>query len=347
MSETITLKKGFDAHCHFRQDDMLSITVPATASQFSWAVAMGNTLPAVKTAHDAHLYLWRINSAVSTKTNFTPLPSIMLTKETTPEMVDEAGKNWVPVLKYIPEGVSTNSRESVKLEDLPKYYPCIEAAHLRGMMVCVHWESLRDANGRQLHDLEREEAAIPFLYELMKTFPNLRMVVEHASTRAMIEYVKQQPLNVRATLTLHHALVSYSEVFDLDGLIRNPFLYCKPIVKHARDRDAVASAMVSGDEHFFYGSDSAPHPVEAKIKAQPAAGIFTPFAKLILAQFFEDNNALKKLDQFDAGFAFDHYGMARDWHKMDLVREEWVVPNEYHGIVPFMAGRTLRFKIAT
>jgi dihydroorotase len=195
-------------------------------------------------------------------------------------------------------------------------------------------------------ETEREEAAIRFLDKVVKTFPELQIVVEHASSKKMIDYIWQAPKNVAATLTVHHALLTFTDVCYEHGVVHNPHNYCKPIAKYSEDRDAVVEAMTSGDPRFFFGSDSAPHPLEAKQKNPPAAGIFSaPVAIPLLAQIFEKNNHLNRMGNFVSGFGADRYGLPRNTETIGLIKKDWIVPQEYDGIVPFMAGQTLHWQI--
>lgn len=337
----------FDAHCHFRTGEMLRRVVPLTAGYCRYAVAMGNTVPAIKTAYNAEGYRAEILSAVPLGSKFDPVMTIMLTKETTPQTIREAALHNVRVLKFIPEGVSTNSSESVALEMLPDYYPVLEAAQDSGMIFSGHWESLRDPSGKELPDIAREYAALPFLANIVYMFPGLKIIAEHATTWELIDYIKYCPGNVAATLTVQHATLSYDDVCSPDGRVIYPHNYCKPVAKREADRDAVARAMTSGDPHFFLGTDTAPHLKTAKEKTPPAAGIFSaPTALAQLLQIFDENEALDYLDGFTSEFGEDFYGLPRGQETIEVVRDHWVVPPEYAGIVPFVAGKTLHWRVA-
>ncbi len=343
----ISIRKGMDAHCHFRTGEMLKSVVGFTARSFEYAVAMGNTTPAVKTAGDTETYGQEILSAVPSGVKFSPVMTIMLTKSTFPRTVRKAAELGFVALKYIPEGVSTNSEESVPFEQLHLFYSVLEAAQECNMPFVVHWELLSDGKGKKLPEIARELWAIRYLDKIAKLFPKLRITAEHASTRQMIQYVKQAPLNVRATLTIHHATITYDDVCDGNGGIYNPHNYCKPIAKRPADRAAVVEAMISGDPHFFFGSDSAPHLISAKEKIPPAAGIFSaPVIDSLLLELFMANNALNRLDNFRAGFGPEFYGLPRCTETIELIEEDWTVPREFNGIVPFMAGKTLHYKVA-
>jgi len=343
-AKIIRIRKGDDFHCHLRQGDILKKVLPFTTRHFSRAVAMPNTLPAIVTGDDAVRYREEIMAACDN--GFRPIMSIMLTKNTTPQIIREAAAKGVTVLKYIPKGVSTNSDESVSLEDLPDFYPVLQAVQEYRMVFSGHWESLYDTDGDELPEIKREEAAIPFLKRLVRQFSGLKIVVEHASTYRMIEYVKQCPANVAATLTIHHAILSYDDVCNESGEVYSPHHYCKPIAKSYFDKRAVIAAMVSGNPKFFFGSDSAPHIASAKQKKQPAAGIFSkPVALSLLARMFQGCGTREGLENFYSKFGADHYGLPYNKDTISLVPEEWTVPQDYNGFVPLLAGMTLHWKV--
>ena len=83
--------------------------------------------------------------------------------------------------------------------------------------------------------------------------------------------------NLAATITAHHLVINRNAIFD--GGIR-PHLYCLPIAKREKHRQALRRAATSGDPHFFLGTDSAPHAVPTKETACGCAGIFTAPAAL-------------------------------------------------------------------
>ena len=340
-SKRISIRKGDDFNCCMGQGEVLAKVTQFTAKHFGRAVAIS---PAITTGDGAARYREEIMNAHSN--GFRPIMSIMLTKDTTLETIEEAAEQGVTVLKYIPKDV-TNLNESIPLEKLPDFYPVLQAAQEYRMVFSGHWESLYGgADGVELPEIEREEAAIPFLNRLVRQFPKLKTVVEHASTHRMVEYVKQCPANVAATLTIHHAMLSNDEVCDESGEIHSPNKYCKPIAKNLFDMRAIAAAMVGGDPRFSFGSASAPHPASAKQKNPPAAGIFSaPVALPLLARMFELHGVLNRLENFVSKHGADFYGLPYNEGTIDLVAEKWTVPQDYYGITPFLAGMVLDWKV--
>ena len=93
---------------------------------------------------------------------------------------------------------------------------------------------------------------------------------------------------------MHHLILNRNDL--LVGGIR-PHFYCLPIVKREKHRLALLAAATGGDARFFLGTDSAPHPRDAKEAACGCAGVFTaPVALAWLAQVFEEEGALDRLE---------------------------------------------------
>jgi len=176
----------------------------------------------------------------------------------------------------------------------------------------------------------------------------LRIVLEHITTVDAAQYVAAAGANLAATITAHHLVINRNAI--LAGGIR-PHLYCLPVAKRERHRQALRQAAVSGDPHFFLGTDSAPHPVSAKEAACGCAGIFTaPRALETYAEVFEEENALDRFEAFAAlnGAAF--YRLPPNEGRVTLVREPCAVPERIGSnetaIVPFRAGELLRWRLA-
>lgn len=332
-----------DMHFHPRSGKMLQAVLPYTSKVFSRGVVMGNLPKPVVTADDAEAYRAEVSGVDG---NFSPIMTIMLTKRTTSQAIAEAFGRGFKVLKYIPNNVSTNSEEGVALTELQAYYPVLETAQELGMIFSGHWESPFDSGGSPVLETKREEEAIRFLEVVVKLFPKLKMVVEHASTEKMIEYVKRAPINVGATLTVHHALLVYGDVCDESGKIYNPHHYCKPIAKKPSDRNTVVRTMMSGNPKFFFGSDSAPHPMSAKEKTPPSAGIFTaPVALPLLCELFENGNALSKLEDFVARFGAEFYGLPLNDGRIVLKKEDWIVPECVGEALVFKNGQRISWQV--
>jgi dihydroorotase len=83
--------------------------------------------------------------------------------------------------------------------------------------------------------------------------PELRVVMEHITTRDAAEFVASAPASIAASVTPQHMLMNRNALF-LGGL--RPHAFCLPILKREEHRAAVAAAAASGNPRFFLGTDS-------------------------------------------------------------------------------------------
>ena len=147
------------------------------------------------------------------------------------------------------------------------------------LILNLHGES---PSGKDVTILNAEQSFLPTLLNLHARFPNLRIILEHCTTAAAIEAVKKCGPNVAATITPHHLCLT------VDDWAGNPFCFCKPVAKLPSDREALLRAAVSGSSKFFLGTDSAPHPIQAKTGGKIAAGVFTqPYATQLVLDALE------------------------------------------------------------
>lgn len=85
----------------------------------------------------------------------------------------------------------------------------------------------------------------------------LNVVAEHATTKAMVDFVKAAPDTVTATITPQHLLYIFDSIFE--GGLRAK-RWCMPPYKETGDRDALLEAATSGHRKFCAGDDDASHP---------------------------------------------------------------------------------------
>lgn len=340
----ITLKKPDDGHCHLRNGPMLAAVVRFTESQFARAVIMPNTTPPILTAADANNYRRKIFDCCKTK--FGPVMTIQITDKTTPRMIAEAKSAGVIAGKVYPQGVTTNSKNGVTNFDA--IYPALTEMQGLEMLLLLHGE----APGPGIFCLDRELLFLGTLFRLTEDFPELKIVLEHITTKDAIDAIMLLP-NVAATITVHHLLLTLDDV--VGGLI-SPHHFCKPIAKRPRDREALLEAAMSGNCKFFYGGDSAPHDKIRKECDHGCAGVFNaPVALPLLVELFEKHGRPNLLSNFVSGFFADFYGLERNQETIQLTKNDWTVPKSYsytgvlgdpQEIVPFMAGETLHWQVA-
>ena len=182
---------------------------------------------------------------------------------------------------------------------------------------------------------------------MLRELPDLRVVLEHVTTRRAVEFVSAAPRNVAATITAHHLLLNRNAL--LAGGI-HPHYYCLPVLKREQDRAALAEAATGGDPRFFLGTDSAPHAKAAKQSASGSAGVFTAHAALELyAEAFERAGRLDRLEAFASFHGADFYRLPRNPGRVTLVKSKRRVPAELPfgnaSLVPLRAGLELDWSL--
>ncbi|MBD8871388.1 dihydroorotase [Rhodanobacter sp. DHB23] len=340
----LTLTRPDDWHLHLRDGAALGSVVADTARQFGRAIVMPNLKPPVATLAQAEAYRARILAALPADTRFQPLMTLYLTEATTPEEIARAkASGIVHAVKYYPAGATTNSQAGVR--DLANVQAVLEAMEQHDLPLLMHGE----VTDPGVDIFDREQVFIDrHLVPLRARFPKLRMVLEHITTRAAVEFVREAPAHVGATITAHHLLLNRNAIFE--GGIR-PHHYCLPVLKRETHRQALVEAATGGDPHFFLGTDSAPHAREAKEAACGCAGIYTAHAAIELyAEAFEQAGGLDRLEAFASFHGPDFYGLPRNSGKITLERRPWTVPDALPfadgSCIPFRAGQDVAWSLA-
>ncbi|WP_406663931.1 dihydroorotase [Gallaecimonas sp. GXIMD1310] len=343
MTDRLTLTRPDDWHLHLRDGAVLADTVAATARQMGRAIIMPNLQPPVVNAEQAEAYRQRILAQRPAATHFQPLMVLYLTDNTTPEMIHAAkASGQVVAVKLYPAGATTNSDSGVT--DLGKLDAVCSALSECNMPLLVHGEVTHS----DVDIFDREKAFLDtVLAPLVARHPQLKVVVEHITTRDAAEFVQSHGDNVGATITVQH--LAYNRNHMLVGGIR-PHLYCLPILKRNLHQQALQDAVVSGSHKFFLGTDSAPHARGAKESACGCAGCFSAYAAIELyAEIFEDLGVLDKLEAFASFHGADFYGLPRNPDQITLEKNSWTAPQTLtfgdDVIVPLRAGETLRWKL--
>lgn len=328
----LELRAPDDMHLHLRQGEALVHYARDAARSFARGLVMPNTIPPLTSPDAVREYASRIRRAAP---GFTPLLTFKILPDMDPGLVRSLKEAGAVAGKLYPEGVTTNAEDGVR--DVGALFPVFEAMAEEGLVLCIHAES----PGAPV--LEREVAFHETFLSIHRAFPSLRLVFEHISDARTLALIRDLPADrVAGTITLHHLLFTLD---DLMGGALNPHLFCKPVVKTAEDRKALREAVFSGDPHFFFGSDSAPHP-RAHKEQKGAAGCYTaPYALEALASLFEAHGVLGALEGFVSERGARFYGLPRNEGMLVLRREEWTVPEEYHGVVPACAGMRLTWRV--
>lgn len=354
--DTIRLRRPDDWHVHLRDGAMLAQVLRYTAQQFARAIVMPNLAPPVTGIAAAQAYRARILAALHPRPNlpplsgaetgaeFTPLMTCYLTDTTDPNEVARGYAEGVfAAVKLYPAHATTNAAFGVT--NLDRVQGVLERMAGIGVPLLIHGE----VTDPGIDIFDREAVFIDRVLEpLRRRLPELRIVLEHITTEEAAQYVAEGDANLAATITAHHLVINRNALFA--GGIR-PHLYCLPIAKREKHRLALRRAAISGDRHFFLGTDSAPHARPTKEAACGCAGVFTAAAALeIYAEVFEEEGALDRLEIFASlnGPAF--YRLPANEARVILRREPSIVPEKIGdgetAIVPFRAGETLRWRLS-
>ncbi|MEZ5543350.1 MAG: dihydroorotase [Pseudomonadota bacterium] len=340
----LSLTRPDDWHLHVRDGAALGSVIAHTARQFARAIIMPNLQPPVTNVAQARAYRARILAALPAGSTFEPLMTLYLTDNTTAADIEAAAADGsVHAVKLYPAGATTHSDAGVT--DISNTWAALEAMQARGLPLLVHAEVTDptvDVFDRELVFIDR------VLEPLTRRYPELKVVLEHVTTREGVDFVLAGGGHIAGTLTAHHLLLNRNAMFQ-GGL--QPHAYCLPVLKRETHRAALVGAATGGSGRFFLGTDSAPHARERKESSCGCAGIYTAHAALELyAQAFEDAGALDRLEAFASHYGPDFYGLPRNSGSVTLVREDWQVPDSYplgaSSVIPMHAGKTLRWRLA-
>jgi dihydroorotase len=340
--QELTITRPDDWHVHLRDNDALTATVADISRYFGRAIVMPNLVPPVTNRHLAEQYFVRINQH-NNQAHFTPLMTLYLTDNTTAEDIEQAKNSGIVyAAKLYPAGATTNSASGVT--NIKNIANALSAMEKVGMPLLVHGE----VTDNQIDIFDREQVFIEtVLAELVTLHPTLKIVLEHITTKNAVDFVKQAPDNIAATITAHHLL--YNRNHMLVGGIK-PHFYCLPILKRNIHQQALIEAATSGHKKFFLGTDSAPHVKSAKESACGCAGSYTAFAAIELyAEVFEQANALDKLEAFASFNGADFYQLPRNNATITLTKKAWQVPETMvfanDVLVPLKAGEQISWRV--
>ncbi|WP_099238794.1 dihydroorotase [Synechococcus sp. BDU 130192] len=340
--ETLTLTRPDDWHLHLRDGEALKAVLPDTVRQFARAIVMPNLKPPVRTVAEAAAYRDRILAVIPPGRTFEPLMTLYLTDNTSPAEIQAAkASGFVKAVKYYPAGATTNSDFGVT--DIRKCDAVFEAMQAVDLPLLLHGE----VTDHRVDVFDREKVFIEtYLRPLKERFPQLRIVLEHITTKDAVEFVLASDEKVAATITPQHLLFNRNSIFQ--GGIR-PHFYCLPILKRETHRETLLEAATSGNPKFFLGTDSAPHGRDRKESDCGCAGCYSALHALELyATVFEAADALDKLEGFASFHGPDFYQLPRNTERITLTKTPWQIPDALpfpeSSLVPLWAGQELSWK---
>ncbi|WP_133130640.1 dihydroorotase [Legionella yabuuchiae] len=337
---SLELTRPDDWHVHFRDQDRLYNTVPATAAHFGRALVMPNLKPPLTSIKSILSYRDRILAANKAE-SFVPYMTFYLNETVDLRELQQARTTpYILGAKLYPAGATTNAEAGAK--SIKGLYSHFEVMQDNDLVLQIHGEvTSGDIFEREAQFIEQ------YLKPLLKNFPKLRVVLEHISTSVAVEFVSQAPETVAATITPHHLMFNRNQL--LAGGIR-PHYYCLPILKSEADQVALQQAAVSGNPKFFAGTDSAPHERSHKESACGCAGIYSaPYALAMYTHVFDQQDCLPKLNDFMSRFGADFYHLPPNDERIELRQEQQSIPETLplgsDVIVPVLAGESLNWSV--
>lgn len=348
MNISFQIPKPMDAHIHFREGDLLRTVVPHTVRQFSRALVMPNLADPVATLERAEQYHSEIMSAAGDD-NFEAFMTLYLMPSIASEVEQWTPDHVVKAVKMYPQGATTNSDAGVS--DLEDIFPVLEIMQEKNMLLLIHGEVSDDTV--DVFDRERRWADGGLL-EIVKRFPDLRIVCEHITTREMADFVREGGENIGATITPQHLL------HDRNVMLGNgikPHWYCKPILKRKEDRDALLDLVCEDTGRVFAGTDSAPHTKDKKETCCGCAGVYSAFCavelyltalsdRLDLSTDSGQSVAQRFLSENGPKF----YGVDPSSEVLTIQSGSLQIPGSFtagdHLLVPIMAGATLDWEVS-
>ena len=326
----ISIDSPLDMHLHLRQGEMLKQVLPFSATSFAGAVIMPNLVSPVDDKEKLFRYLEEITSLCVNEI-FKPYMTLFFRSYRKSELEDLL--NHIIGIKLYPAGVTTQSESGVS------DFSIIEEtlSHMQELKIplLVHGES----NG---FVMEREKEFLQTYDYIARNFPDLHIVMEHITSADSVEFLDKFD-NVSATVTVHHLMITLDDVI---GDLMQPDMFCKPIAKTPRDREALKSAVFSGHQKLMFGSDSAPHPRHKKECCGCAAGIFSaPVALPILAELFDKADKLELLQDFVSGIARKRYNITPPEKTITLEDKAFQVPHLSGAVKSFLAGKKVAWRI--
>lgn len=312
----IEIIKPDDWHVHFRDGEILNAVVPETTRHFARSIIMPNLTPPILNGKDALRYKKRIEKAIPKGEHFEPFMTVYLTENTNKNELKESYENGlVFAVKLYPAGATTNSESGVK--DINKIMPILDMMSKIGIPLLIHGE----VTDRKIDVFDREKKFLETTLDFIcKELPQLKVTLEHITTKEAICYIKEGNEYLAASITPHHLALNRNALF-VSGI--RPHNYCLPILKREIHRKALVNVATSGNSKFFLGTDTAPHLSHDKESACGCAGIFNATNSLsVLAQIFDNENALHNLEKFVSINGSKHYCLKQNKQKIRLIKVE-------------------------
>lgn len=344
-------------HAHLRnprsQPDIFELAVRESANLYNWVIAMPNLGDdRIRMPDQAINYrqICRFHGQQYNPDFYVTVP-LYLEPDTDPKVV-RAGYRagaW-KCAKLYPQNGTTGSAEGVDFRNISAIFPALKVMEELGMRLLVHGESVLDEHDCLIADRRREPTAIRVINEILQKFPKLHLVFEHISSRSAVIAIRRwQKFGYRVEATVAPQYLVWNSTVLYQGGI-NPARYSIPILKDERDRLALIQFVIEGGG--MLGTDSAPHDVKNKSKAEGCpGGVFNePVGLFVYFHIFRTYGGpdwFKKFVRFSSTKAREFYDepAAKRW--VVITETEWEVQGLYQNgsasVIPMFAGMTIPY----
>jgi len=326
--------KPDDWHVHFREGEFLEKLVPETSKLYNRAIVMPNLSTPITNSKLAKNYKNQILKFSKINKSFNPLMTFYLNNEVSSDDLIKAHKNnLIFAAKLYPMGATTNSSKGVK--NILSMFKIFEKMSENKIPLLIHGE----VNEKKIDIFDREKIFIDrYLKSIHENFPNLKITLEHITTKFAVDFVNHASENLKASITPHHLILNRTDM--LEHKIK-PHYYCLPILKKEDDRKYLLKAAFNQNKKFFLGTDSAPHHILNKENECGCAGIFNTINSIqMLTQLFSNHGMLNRLENFLSLNGPLHYGLPINSQKIKLKKKK--IPINFPN---YLETENIKFKI--
>ena len=340
---SIKIIKPNDWHVHLREGNMMEAVIKCSSRVNYHCIVMPNLKSPITLSQQAIDYKRKINS-LSLDDDFNPLIPCYLTEKMDLKDFKFAIENKIFVgAKLYPSNATTNSKSGIS--NIDKIFPSLEILTDLKRPLLIHGEKI----GEDIDIFDREKYFVDDeLDTIRRKFPELKIVLEHVSSKYGADYVNSNN-NIAGTITLQHMMLTKEDVFFDDSI--NPHLFCMPVVKTDQDRLALREYACSGNNKFFLGTDSAPHHIIDKIPNKfSKPGIFSsPCSIEVYTSIFDEENSLHNLEKFSSINGALFYDLPISSKFINLEKESWKLPEftlfKDISVKNFMGGEEIKWKV--
>ena len=341
--DLIEILQPDDWHIHLREGDILRLVAKYTSRINNRCVAMPNLRIPITNSKLAINYRNEINNSLKDASLNALIPCYLTDTLDLIDFENALINNIFFGAKLYPVNATTNSNYGIS--NIEKIFPALEILEKTNKYLLVHGEKVSN----KIDIFDREKYFIDEELTLIRNrFPELKIVLEHVSSKYGADYVSETA-NMAGTITPQHMLLTKNDVFGKDKI--NPHHYCMPIVKEEKDLISLRKYACSGHEKFFLGTDSAPHYVEDKTTSNNIKpGIFSaPCSLELYAEIFDQENSLINLESFSSINGPIFYNLPLNKDKIKLVKNKWILDeysqNDEVRIKNFYGGKELNWKV--